>query len=145
MDIHFAQFDYIARTGLGYGLVGQVDEGLALVNEALEKLEMSNDRQAEAIIRRIKGDLLLMQELPAVEYEIAQQQAEACFRRAIKVAQQQQAKLWEARALVSLYRLLKRQGRDEGTREQLAELYDWFTEGFETEDLRLVREVLQKT
>ena len=60
------------------------------------------------------------------------------------IARSQQAKLWEARALASLCQLLHSQGRDEGCRQQLAELYAWFTEGFETEDLRAVRTVLQE-
>jgi hypothetical protein len=121
-----------------------VETGLAIVNEAIESLEKHNDRQAESLIRRIKGDLLLMQNLPEDDYAIAQQEAETCFRRAIEIAQNQQAKSWEARALASLCRLLHRRGRDEGCRQHLAELYGWFTEGLETEDLRMVREVLQE-
>ena len=145
MNMHFAHFDDLARTGLGYGLVGQVETGLAIVKEAIDYLEKHNDRQSESLIRRIKGDLLLMQNLPEDERAIAQGEAEACFRQAIKIARNQQAKLWEARALASLCRLWHSQGRDEGCRQQLTELYDWFAEGFEIEDLRMVREVLQET
>jgi len=62
--------DYLAYTGLGYGLIGQVAQGLALVNEALNSLENSNDRHAEALIRQIKGELLLMQDLLEAEVVI---------------------------------------------------------------------------
>ncbi len=75
---------------------------------------------------------------------MAQQEAEKCFRQSIEIAQSRETKLWEARALASLCRLLHSQGRDEGCRQQLADLYAWFTEGFETEDLRRVRAVLQE-
>jgi hypothetical protein len=85
-----------------------------------------------------------MQALPDEAFATAQQEAEAHFRQAIEVARSQQARLWEARALASLCRLLHSQGRDEGCRQQLAELHAWFTEGFETEDLRAVRAVLEE-
>jgi len=62
--MYFAQADFLAYVGLGHGLTGQAQAGLTIVNEAIDKLEKSNDRQSEALIRRIKGDLLLMQALP---------------------------------------------------------------------------------
>jgi tetratricopeptide (TPR) repeat protein len=144
MNMHFAQSNNLAITGYGYGLAGQVEKGLAIVNEAINQVEGDNDRQGEAKICQIKGDLLLMQILPEAEYKIAQQEAETCFRRAIKIAQDQQAKLWEARALASLCRLLHSQGRNEGCNQQLADLYGEFTEGFEIEDLRMVRTVIEQ-
>ena len=63
LNHQMANADYLAYTGLGYGLTGQVARGLALVNEAIHSLENSNDRQAEALIRQIKGELLLMRDL----------------------------------------------------------------------------------
>jgi hypothetical protein len=71
-----------------------------------------------------------------------EKEAEDSFRQAIEIAREGGAKLWEARALAGLCRLLESQGRDEGCRRELTELYAWFTEGFETEDLRVVKEVL---
>ena len=144
MGVNIANAGYIAYLGWAFGMVGRVAEGLELINEALAEIEISNDRQYEPEIHRTKGDLLLLQDLPADEQELARQDAEACFRRSIEVAQYQGAKLWEVRALASLCRLLHSQGRDEGCRRQLAELYDWFTEGFETEVLQVVRAVLQE-
>jgi tetratricopeptide (TPR) repeat protein len=143
IGVNIADAWYIATLGEACGRAGRVDEGLELVNEALAEIEVSNDRQQEPIFHRIKGDLLLLQDLVADEQMVAQREAEASFRRAIEVAQYQGAKLWEARALASLCRLLHSQGRDEGSRQQLAELYAWFTEGFETEDLQVARAVLQ--
>jgi tetratricopeptide (TPR) repeat protein len=144
IGVNIADAGYIATLGEACGRAGRVDEGLELVNEALAEIEVSNDRQQEPIFHRIKGDLLLLQDLVADEQMVAQREAEASFRRAIEVAQYQGAKLWEARALASLCRLLHSQGRDEGSRQQLAELYAWFTEGFETEDLQVARAVLQE-
>ena len=82
-------------------------------------MENSDDRESEALIYEIKGDLLLRQDLPEDEFVAVQQEAEKCFRRAINIAQNQGARLWEARALASLCRLLHSQGRDEGCRQQL--------------------------
>jgi hypothetical protein len=144
MNMHFSEATFLTYTSLGYGLVGQAEKGLVIVNEAINHLENSKDYQSEPAIIRIKGDLLLMQDLLGDALVAAQQAAEACFRRAIEQAQNRQAKLWEARALASLCRLHQAQGRDEGCRQQLAELYDWFSEGFETEDLRFVRTVLEE-
>jgi adenylate cyclase len=122
-----------------------VTEGLVLINDALADLDISNERLYEPKLHQIKGDLLLLQDLVGDELAIVRQEAEACFREAIEIARNQQAKLWEARALACLCRLHQAQGRDEGYRQQLADLYAWFTEGFETEDLRVARAVLQKT
>jgi predicted ATPase len=63
-------------------------------------------------------------------------EAESAFRRAIEIAQQQSAKSWELRATMSLARLLAKQGRRDEARAMLAEIYGWFTEGFDTADLR---------
>jgi predicted ATPase/DNA-binding SARP family transcriptional activator len=144
MGVIFGNQTALAQLAEACGLVGRVAEGLTLVNEALADLDISNDRQYEPKMHQIKGDLLLLQDLTGDDLSAAQQEAQACFRRAIEIAQYQQAKLWEARALASLCRLLHSQGRDEGCCQQLADLYAWFTEGFETEDLQVVRAVLQE-
>ena len=144
MGINIAELGYIADLGQACGRVGRVAEGLGLVDKALAEMEVCNDRQSEAKIHQIKGDLLLLQDPPASEQNSIDREAEVCFRRAIEVAQDQQAKLWEARALASLCHLLHSQGRDEGCRQQLADLYAWFTEGFETEDLQVVQTVLRE-
>ncbi len=102
------------------------------MSEAMEAAEQTGGRYYEAELYRLKGELLmaLAQENRA--------QAEACFRQAIEMAHRQQAKSFELRAAVSLTRLL----RNEEAREDLAEIYGWFTEGFDTKDLREAREIL---
>ena len=82
-----------------------------------------------AELYRLKGELLLLQNAGANE-------AESCVREAIEVARHQQAKSWELRATMSLARLLKSQGRRGEARTMLGEIYGWFTEGFDTADLK---------
>jgi predicted ATPase len=72
----------------------------------------------------------------------AEAEAEACFLRAIEIARQQQAKSWELRASTSLARLWLRQGKHYEARTLLAEVYNWFTEGFDTKDLQEARALL---
>lgn len=145
LGVNHAHAYYLHSLADACGRVGRVAEGLSLVNEALSEAENSRNHQYGPKAHQIKGDLLLRQNLSGDQWANAQQEAEACFRRAIEIAQSQGTKLWEARALASLCRLLHSQGRDEVCRQQLADLYAWFTEGFETEDLRVVQAVLQET
>jgi predicted ATPase len=74
----------------------------------------------------------------------AEAAAEACFLKAIESARQQQAKSWELRAVMSLSRLWQRQGKKEGARQLLAEIYGWFTEGFDTKDLQEAKALLEE-
>ena len=71
-----------------------------------------------------------------------QTEAEACFLKAIDIAQKQQAKSWELRAAMSLSRLWQSQGKREEARQILAEIYNWFTEGFDTKDLQEAKTLL---
>ncbi len=71
-------------------------------------------------------------------------EVEACFHRAIEVARRQQAKSWELRATVSLCRLWQKQGKTEEARKILQEIYDWFTEGFDTKDLKEAKALLEE-
>ncbi len=101
-----------------------------LLDEALNKVKASNARWPEAELHRIKGELLLMQS--------ANQQAEseACFGRAIEITRQQNAKSLELRAAMSLSRLWRDQGKRAKALDLLAPTYHWFTEGFDTADLK---------
>jgi predicted ATPase len=109
---------------------GRLREGLEAVDEALGLTERTGTRVLEAETRRLKGELiLLMRDVRETS------QAERCFRDAIKVACKQSAKSFELRATMSLARLLDRQGRRNEARTILAEIYNWFTEGFDTADL----------
>jgi predicted ATPase len=116
---------------------GMVSEGLAVVDKALELLQATGCRMDEPEVHRLKGELLLMQ-------GEAEPDAEKCFQHAIEVAQQQQARSWELRATTSLCRLWQKQGKQEQARQVLTEIYDWFTEGFDTPDLQEARALLEE-
>jgi adenylate cyclase len=125
-----------ASLAKAYGKVGRPGEGLKLLAEALEDGGRTGDRWYEAEVYRIQADLLQMQ-----GDEVA---AEASFREAIDVARQQQARSWELRATMSLCRLWQKQGKREEAHEELAEIYGWFTEGFDTGDLIEARALLEQ-
>jgi predicted ATPase len=120
-----------------YGKAGQVEDGLTILDEALELVHQTGERHDEANLYRLKGELLLT--LPNAH----QAEAEACFRHAIALARCQGAKSWELRAVLSLSRLYHQQGKEEDARPMLAEIYGWFTEGFDTVDLQEARALLQ--
>jgi predicted ATPase len=127
---------WLATLAEAYGKVGQLDEGLRALEEALAAVQHNDEHLYEAEVYRLKGELLL-QEGPA-----HQEEAEEHFQQALTVARRQQAKSWELRTAMSLSRLWQRQGKQEAARELLAGVYGWFTEGFETADLREARALL---
>jgi predicted ATPase len=116
----------------------RTEEGLDLVTEGLTTAEQTGLRSGEAELRRVKGELLLMREPPD------EARAERSLRTAIDVARRQGARLFELRATVSLARLLKQQGKIEEARPMLAEIYGWFTEGFEFPDLKDAKALLDE-
>jgi predicted ATPase len=116
--------------------VGQVEEGLRLLAEALTAFEASGRGDMLAETYRLQGELLLRQDVPDAA------QAEACFQQALAVARRQQAKSWELRAAMSLSRLWLQQGRNKEAHDLLAPIYDWFTEGFDTADLQEAKALL---
>jgi class 3 adenylate cyclase/predicted ATPase len=118
-----------------YSRIGQADAGLALVDEALDLVKGGYLNSAE--LQRLKGELLLGQSLHNRE------QAEACFQRAIDIAQRQAAKSWELQAAMSLSRLWQQQGKQIEARCLLADVYNWFTEGFTTADLKVAKTLLE--
>ena len=128
---------YLALLGEACGAAGQLAEGLSLLAEALAFAEQSGERFYEAEIYRLRGELLLQSEAPQAEVE-------ECFHQAIKVAQRQQAKSPELRAVMSLARLWQRQGKREEARQMLTEIYGWFTEGFDTADLQEAKALLDE-
>jgi len=127
---------YLALLAEAYGQAGQAEEGLSALAEALVSVDNTGQRSWEADLYRLKGELLLMQGDDA--------EAEASFHKAIQVARQQDAKSWELRATMSLSRLWQEQGKREEARQLLAEIYDWFTEGFDTSDLREAKALLEE-
>jgi predicted ATPase len=120
-----------------YGEAGLTDQGLKIVDDALNALAQGDneDRSAEPELHRIRGELLLQLEQP---------NAEECFQTAIATARRQDAKLWELRATVSLCRLWQKHGKISEARAALSAIYGWFTEGFETVDLKVAKALLDE-
>jgi class 3 adenylate cyclase/tetratricopeptide (TPR) repeat protein len=122
--------------GDAYLAAGRASAGLVTVNEGIELAERTGAKLVEAELRRLKGELLLVNcGEPLIE-------PVECFRAAIDLARRQNAKSWELRATVSLARLLARHGRRDEARAMLVEIYDWFTEGFDTADLKDAKALL---
>ena len=120
----------LALLAEAYGQAGQPEAGLTALAEAGTLVEATEERWWEAEVYRLQGGLLLQLPLPDAG------QAEACFQQALDVARRQQAKALELRAALSLARLWQEQGKRAAARQLLAELYGWFTEGFDTADLQ---------
>jgi predicted ATPase len=139
----------------GYASLRQVEAGLAVLQEGWEVMERTGEHVWHAEVCRVKGALLLAQESQKANVKgqmpvlsIAEgskvEEAEACFQQAIAVAQQQSAKSWELRAATSLARLWQQQGKTTEARDLLAPVYEWFTEGFDTADLKDAKALLDK-
>jgi adenylate cyclase len=116
-------------------MAGRTGEGLSAVEEGLALVRQTESVLYEPELYRLKGELLLQQGGNEAE-------AEACFWQAIESARRQQAKSSELRAVLSLARLWRQEGKVEAARRLLAEVYNWFTEGFDTADLREARQLL---
>ena len=119
-------------------LAGERTAGLGVVQRLLSLIEQTGVEFYLAPAHQMLGDLLLIGENPDAE------KATAAFRDAIRIAQRQQAKSWELRAKMSLARLLARQGHREEARAMLADIYNWFTEGFDTADLIEAKALLEE-
>jgi predicted ATPase len=117
---------------------GQIKEGLDVLAEALTLMHDTGEGLHGAELHRLQGELLLRREAA----EATCREAEACFRRALTSARQQQAKSLELRAVMSLVRLYRQQDRPAEARPLLTETYGWFTEGFDTPDLRAAQTLL---
>ena len=127
--------------------------GLPPWPKALAIVEETGERWYEAELYRLKGELLLAQEVrsqkstntdPRLLMPDAQGEAEACFLKAIEIARRQQAKSLELRATMSLARLWQQQGKKHEAHQLLAEIYGWFTEGFDTKDLQEAKALLEE-
>lgn len=128
------------------GALGRADEALDALRDARAAMEATGERAYEAETHRLHGELILSRSRASGRARRvardAAADAEACFRRAIAVAQRQRARSLELRAATSLSRLRQQQGKREQARAVLADTYAWFTEGFDTADLRDARQVL---
>lgn len=113
----------------------QTEEGLAMIYDTLSDSLRTGGYHFLAELYRLKGELLLNCEL---------KEAEECFHQSIQIARRQSAKSLELRAVLSLSRLWQRQNKMEESRRTLLEIYNWFTEGFDTEDLKEARALLEE-
>ena len=121
-----------------YGDLGELDDARRCIDEATTTMRTSNQRWCEAETNRIAGDIVLL----SPKRDTAR--AEAYFERALSVARQQQAKSWQLRAAMSLARLWRDQGKVQQARELLGPVYEWFTEGFDTRDLKEAKALLEE-
>jgi predicted ATPase len=124
--------EYLILLVAAYWLVGEIEEGLRVAEEALAR------SRRDAGLYRLKGELLLRR---AAEHHA---EAERCFRQALEIARRQGAKSLELRTAMSLSRLWQRQGKRAAARELLAPVYGWFTEGFDTADLQDAKVLLEE-
>ena len=143
---------FLALLAIAYEKAGQAEEALSIVTEVLDEIEITDERFYEAELHRLKGEVLLNAERGTMNAERKAQttkfvhrssfivhhfeEAEACFQTALAVARRQEAKLWELRAATSLGRLWQEQGKTTEARQLVEDIYGWFTEGFETLDLK---------
>jgi class 3 adenylate cyclase/tetratricopeptide (TPR) repeat protein len=127
---------HLGSLALAHARAGQAEPALHLLSEALAAVEDMDERMFEAELHRIIGDVLLSVQ--------RQGEAEVELTRAIAIARQQQAKSWELRASTSLARLWRDQGKVQEARELLAPAYEWFTEGFDTRDLKEANALLDE-
>jgi predicted ATPase len=124
---------YLARA---YADLGNFDDAWRCIVEAMTAVETTKERWYEAEINRIAGEIALLLPDPA--------RAREYFERALVVARHQQAKSWELRASMSLARLWRDQGKVQEARDLLAPVYSWFTEGFDTRDLKEAKALLEE-
>jgi predicted ATPase len=117
-------------------IAGQIEEAVTLLDDALQIVERTGERWFAAELHRHKGRLLSRQG--------DSEAAEELYRKALSIAREQEAKLWELRAAVSLARLRRDQGRRDEARDLLAPVYGWFTEGFDTPDLKEAKALLDE-
>ena len=117
-------------------IAGQIEEAASLLDDALQIVERTGERWFAAELNRHKGQLLLQQG--------QSEAAEELYRKALSIAEEQEAKLWELRAAASLARLRRDQGRRAEARDLLAPVYGWFTEGFDTPDLKDAKALLDE-
>jgi class 3 adenylate cyclase/predicted ATPase len=129
---------FLSLLAEAHGEVRQPEEGLTVLVEALAIVDNTGERYWEAELHRRKGELLLMQQGQKVG------ESEECFRQALDTARRQQAKSLELRAAMSLSRLWQQQGKQEEAHQLLAEIYGWFTEGFDTADLKEAKVLLEE-
>ena len=133
----FAPF-FLSDLAKAYADLGQFDDAWRCIGEAMSAIETTKEGWCEAEVNRIAGEIALMSPEPDAG------KAERYFERALAVTPKQQAKSWELRAAMSMARLWRDQGKPQQARELLAPVYGWFTEGFDTLDLKEAKALLEE-
>jgi predicted ATPase len=129
---------YLSYLAEVYADLDQFNDAWRCIDEAITSVETTKERWWEAEIHRVAGKLTLMSPEPDAA------KAEAYFERALTIAREQKAKSWELRAAMSMARLWRDQGRRNEARDLLAPVYGWFTEGFDTLDLKEAKNLLDE-
>jgi predicted ATPase len=127
---------FLSNLARAYADIGLLEDAWRCIGEAVTVMENAKERWYEAEVHRTGGEIALKSPRPDAT------KAEEYFDRALVVARQQQAKSWELRAAMSMARLWRDQSKREEARELLAPVYGWFTEGFDTLDLKEARALL---
>ena len=133
-----AESFYLGHLAMAYAELGQLSDAWHCMDDAIAKVERTKEKWCEAEVHRIAGEIALKSPQPHAA------KAETYFERALAVARQQQAKSWELRAAKSLARLWRDQGKVQQARELLVPVYGWFTEGFDTRDLKEAKALLDE-
>jgi predicted ATPase len=128
----------LSYLALAHAELGQLDDAWRCIAEAMTAMETTKETWCEAEVNRIAGEIALQSPQPDAA------KAEAYFERALAIARQEQAKSWELRAATSMARLWRDQGRRDEARDLLAPVYGWFTEGFDTLDLKEAKALLDE-
>jgi predicted ATPase len=129
---------YTSYLASAYAQLARFDDALCCIGEAITATDLSGERWCEAEINRIAGEIALKSPEPDTE------KAQSYFEHGLAVAREQQAKSWELRAATSMARLWRDQGKRDEARELLAPVYGWFTEGFDTRDLKEAKALLDE-
>jgi predicted ATPase len=129
---------HLQYLAMAYSELGQLDDARRCIDDAIETMERSKEKWCEAEVNRIAGEIALKSLAPDPE------KAEAYFDRALAVARHQQAKSWELRAAMSMARLWRDQGKRDEAHDLLAPVYSWFTENFDTLDLKEAKALLDE-
>jgi predicted ATPase len=129
---------YLSYLASAHAELSQFDDAARCIAEAITAMETTKERWCEAEVHRFAGEIALKSSKPDTA------KAEAYFERSLAVARKRQAKSWELRAAMSMARLWRDQGKRNEARDLLAPVYGWFTEGFDTLDLKEAKALLEE-
>ena len=129
---------YLSCLAWAHATLGRHDEAWRCIGEAIALIETGKEQWCEAEVHRVAGEMALLLPTPDAP------KAKTYFERSLKIARDQQAKSWELRAAMSMARLWRDEGKRDHARDLLAPVYAWFTEGFDTLDLKQAKALLDE-